>query len=79
MIIKIKDPGIPDAVALRCVLSMVEEGRISNEGRSYCWLTTFATSVGIIAVYTMSPRKDDVFWVYKWNESIKQNNNAQEY
>jgi len=79
MIIKIKDSGIPDAVALRCVLSVVEGGRVSNEGRSYCWLMTFATSVGIIAVHTMYPRKDDVFWVYKWNESIKPNNNVQEY
>lgn len=75
MIIKIKDPVIPDAVALRCVLSVVEAGRVSNRGNTYCWLTVFETSVGLVAVYTMAPRKDDVFWVDKWENQLNKKDN----
>lgn len=71
MIIKIKDPDIPDAVALRCVLSVVEGGRVSNEGRSYCWLTVFDTRVGRVAVNTAWPRKGDVFHVGKFKETTE--------
>ena len=54
MTIKIED-NIPEQVALRCVLSVVNQGKISKDMKGnnyYCWATTFETSVGEIAVYT---------------------------
>jgi hypothetical protein len=32
---------ISDAVALRMVLAVIDEGRVSDDGRAYCHMTTF--------------------------------------
>lgn len=40
--IRIKyDDGISDELASRFVLSVIHEGKISNEGKSYCYATVF--------------------------------------
>ena len=40
MTIKIED-NIPDLVAISLVKEVIEQGKISNNGTSYCYLTVF--------------------------------------
>lgn len=54
---------IPPTVALNCVSKVVAEGRISNSGKSYCYATSFDTSVGEVWVTTAQYRKSDCFTV----------------
>lgn len=54
---------IPPTVALNCVSKVVAEGRISNGGKSYCYATSFYTSVGEVWVTTAQYRKSDCFTV----------------
>lgn len=56
---------IPHAVALWCVLEVVKDGRVSDNGKSYCYSTQFCTSVGRIWVVTRQYRKSDCFLVVK--------------
>ena len=60
MTIKIED-NIPDIVAISLVKEVVERGKISNNGTSYCYLTVF----GNICVETQQYRKTPCFRVYK--------------
>ena len=60
MTIKIED-NIPDIVAIRHVKEVIEQGKISNNGTSYCYLTVF----GNICVETQQYRKTPCFRVYK--------------
>ena len=60
MTIKIED-NIPDLVAISLVKEVVEQGKISNNGTSYCYLTVF----GNICVETQQYRKTPCFRVYK--------------
>ena len=60
MTIKIED-NIPDLVAINLVKEVVERGKISNNGTSYCYLTVF----GNICVETQQYRKTPCFRVYK--------------
>lgn len=67
MRIDIRD-SIPDALALKLVLQVVKQGKISqgeNGKMYYCWMTTFDTDLGEIAVSTRQYRKSDCFVVYK--------------
>lgn len=67
MRIDIRD-GIPDGIALECVLNVVRNGRVSEgeHGRMYyCWATELSTPVGNVWVFTRQYRKDDCFLVYK--------------
>ena len=57
--------NIPPSIALKCVCDVVTEGRISNNGKSYCYASFFPTSVGQICVLTRPYRKSDCFMVYK--------------
>ena len=59
---------IPKTVALECVKQVIEQGKVSADGKSYCYATTFDTSVGEVWVATRQYRKSDCFLVYK-NES----------
>ena len=43
----INDKNVDDATALEAVLSVVKEGKISNEGKQYC----YATRLDKIIVY----------------------------
>ena len=60
MTIKIED-NIPDLVAISLVKEVIEQGKISNNGTSYCYLTVF----GDICVETQQYRKTPCFRVYK--------------
>ena len=60
MTIKIED-DIPDLVAISLVKEVIEQGKISNNGTSYCYLTVF----GNICVETQQYRKTPCFRVYK--------------
>ena len=60
MTIKIED-NIPDLVAITLVKEVIEQGKISNNGTSYCYLTVF----GNICVETQQYRKTPCFRVYK--------------
>ena len=67
MKIDIRD-GIPDAIAVECVMHVVRAGRISTGERGkkyYCWATILDTPVGKVVVATRQYRKDDCFVVYK--------------
>ena len=52
MTIKIED-NISDIVAINLVKEVIEQGKISNNGTSYCYLTVF----GNICVQTQQYRK----------------------
>lgn len=60
MAIKIED-NISDLVAISLVKEVIEQGKISNNGTSYCYLTVF----GNICVETQQYRKTPCFRVYK--------------
>ena len=59
---------IPPTVALNCVSKVVAEGRISNNGKSYCYATCFDTSAGEVWVTTRQYRKSDCFLITKKND-----------
>lgn len=61
MTIKIED-GIDDLTAISLVKEVIDEGKISRDGKSYCYLTLF----GNIAVETRQYRKTPCFMVYKF-------------
>lgn len=60
MTIKIED-GIDDLTAVSLVKQVIEQGKISDNGNSYCYLTLF----GNILVETRQHRKSPCFRVYK--------------
>ena len=60
MTIKIED-NISDLVAISLVKEVIEQGKISNNGTSYCRVTLF----GNICVQTRQYRKTPCFKVYK--------------
>ena len=60
MTIKIED-DIPDIVAISLVKEVIERGKISNNGTSYCYLTLF----GKIRVQARQYRKTPCLRVYK--------------
>ena len=56
---------ISPTIALECVRQVIAQGKVSNNGKSYCYATTFNTSEGEIWVSTRQYRKSDCFLVYK--------------
>ena len=60
MTIKIED-SIDDLTAISLVKQVIEQGKISANGNSYCYLTIF----GDIFVETRQYRKSPCFRVYK--------------
>ena len=60
MTIKI-EYGIDDLTAINLVKQVIEQGKISNNGNSYCYLTMF----GDMCVQTRLYRKSPCFRVYK--------------
>ena len=63
MTIKIED-GIDDLTAVSLVKKVIEDGKISGDGKSYCYLNLFDN----IFVETRQHRKTPCFRVYKFNE-----------
>ena len=68
MTIKIED-NIDDLIAISLVKQVIEQGKISNNGNSYCYLTVFDD----IVVETRQYRKTPCFRIYKriYNEASK--------
>ena len=65
MTIKIED-NIPDLLAIKLVTKVIEQGKISGNGKDYCYLSVFDTiDQGQIAVATQQYRKSPCFKVYK--------------
>lgn len=60
MTIRIED-NIDDLTAINLVKQVIENGKISNNGNSYCYLTIFDD----ISVETRQHRKSPCFRVYK--------------
>ena len=60
MTIKIED-SIDDLTAVRLVKQVIDQGKISNNGNSYCYLSIFDD----IVVETRQYRKSPCFRVYK--------------
>ena len=58
------EEGVDTAHALRCVARVVDMGRISGEGRRYCWVSTFSDG---IVVLTRERGKGDSFIVRREN------------
>ena len=56
---------ISPAIAIECVKHVVSDGRVSNNGKSYCYGTIFSTNEGKVMVATRPYRKSDCFLVYR--------------
>lgn len=63
------DSSLPDIRALDYVKAVMEMGRISNDGKQYCYLTTFGAN-GEIVVATDLNKKSDRFVVYNRSRGI---------
>ena len=59
---------IPASIALRCVAKVIEQGRVSANGKMYSYATTFDTHVGEMCVSARPYRKSDCFLVYLNNK-----------
>ena len=68
MTIKIED-GIDDLTAVSLVKQVIEQGKISDNGNSYCYLSMF----GDICVETRQHRKSPCFRVYKKKNRVMSN------
>lgn len=57
--------NISPTVALECVRQVIAQGKISADGKSYCYATTFDTDKGEVWVAIRPYRKSDCFLIYK--------------
>lgn len=62
LLVKIEE-GIDPAIALDAVKRVIGEGRISNNGKQYCYLTVFVS--GIVVATDLSKTGTDIFHVYE--------------
>jgi len=59
---------IPTDLALRCVAKVIEQGRVSANGKMYAYATVFDTHSGEVWVAARPYRKSDCFLVYLNNK-----------
>lgn len=64
IIIEIEN-NVPQDVAIQCVSRVIADGRISNDGKNYCYATDFTTEIGEVCVYVRLNSKHDSFIVKK--------------
>ena len=57
--------NISPTIALECVRQVIAQGKISNNGKSYCYAAIFDTDEGKIWVVTRPYRKSSCFLIYK--------------
>ena len=57
--------NISPSLALDCVKQVLERGKISADGKSFFYATTFDTDEGEVWVATRPYRKSDCFLIYK--------------
>ena len=62
---------ISPTIALECVKQVIKAGKMSVNGKSYCYATTFDTNDGEVWVAVRPYRKSDCFLVYKNLEEQK--------
>lgn len=56
---------ISPTIALECVRQVIAHGKVSANGKSYCYATLFDTDEGEVWVAVRPYRKSDCFLVYK--------------
>ena len=62
--IRIKyDNEISDELASRLVLSVIHQGKISNEGKSYCYATVFKVDGTEYKVVANDKTKSTIFYI----------------
>lgn len=61
--------GVRDDEALNLVARVVQNGRVSDQGRSYCYCTTFEDAASKLAVYAKRNKSGDSFSVERWGLS----------
>lgn len=67
--IRIKaESDIPDNVVMSLVSSVIAQGKISNERKSYCYTTIFQFDGILYRVETNSDTKSIMFYVFKEEE-----------
>ena len=54
-----------DELASRLVLSVIHQGKISNDGKSYCYATLFDVDGRQYMVESNDKGKSQMFYVYK--------------
>ena len=69
--IDIRD-DIPTGLALRCVAKVIEQCRVSANGKMYAYATSFDTHAGEMWVAARPYRKSDCFLVYLNNKKEEQ-------
>lgn len=60
-----KTDDISDEIAVKLVLSVISKGKISGEGKHYCYLTMFEVNGETYNVLFDERRKTKVFKIYK--------------
>lgn len=58
--------SVSDDIALICVQKVINDGRISNEGKQYCYATIFKNPRVVVA--TRLNKSSDVFYVVDHKE-----------
>ena len=66
--IQIEDDVSP-TVALKCLQDVIKEGRISYNGKLYCFVSIIPTKEGKVLVQTRQYRKNDCFLITKYKEN----------
>ena len=56
---------LSDEIALKCIISVISEGRISNNDKQYCYASTFKLNGKVYVVVTDLNKKSDRFIFYK--------------
>ena len=66
--IRIKyEDGISDHLAIQLVESVIRQGKISNEGKSYCFATSFNVNGFEYMVVANDKTKSEMFYITKEN------------
>lgn len=65
MIINNESSRLDDVSALWYVQQVIEQGRISNKGKDYCYLTVFEETK--IVVNVKANKMSDTFLIYDYN------------
>ena len=60
--------SLSDRDAMRIVGRVIEEGRISDDGRAYCYLSTYNLSTNKIAVSAQLNKSSDTFTLWDSNK-----------
>ena len=69
IIINNKSKVVSDIKAVELVSSVIQKGRISDDGKSYCYMTTYTLSKETIAISATRNKSSDRFdvWDYPTN------------